>query len=182
MAPPAQYVSVPKLDGIRQHRAHRAIRLSVQGQGIRFALASAYNGAAVVRTWRDDPAAAESASQFYLDLWTAPACSTWNSAASLRLARSGSPTGRLPAHVRLSCRIVTANVNRDSRITQEDALESPDGKVVRWAGDFDLLRLRDIVRASLATEVLIKKLERVPMSQEQAMLLVAWCFERRILT
>ena len=154
------------------------------GQGIRFALASAFSAAAVVRTWRDDPGATESASEYYRHFVESARRAHLDFLSGLETGaerKQGKPN-RFPARVSFTGKIITANVNRDSRVVCEEALETVEGKIVRWAGGFDLLCLRDMAQMPLHTADLIENLARASLTREEATLLVAWCLERRILS
>jgi flavin-dependent dehydrogenase len=153
------------------------------GQGIRFALATAYSAGAVIRTWRDDPSATAAAEEYY--------CRFVDSARLRHLAflaelRGGEQRWQevtaLPELVHFVAHIHRGELMRDSRITREDVIAMPDGEAARWVGGFDLLRLKDLAHAPVRTMKLIQQLHETPMTEEHAYMLIRWCLERRILS
>ncbi len=154
------------------------------GQGIRFALASAYSAAAVLRTWRDDPAAAAAAERYYADFVDSARRRHFEFLDSLHAGqeRKGAKPISIPETVRFTGRTRIAAVNRDSRIVQEEVLETADGGALRWVGGFDLLCLRDMAQIPVRTAHLVEQLQRLPMTAAHARMLVRWCLERQVLT
>lgn len=152
------------------------------GQGIRFALATAYSAGAVIRTWRDEPSAVAATEQYYSRFV--------DSARQRHLAflaqlhgeeKTEQARAALPELVSFSGRVRTGELMRDSRIAMEEVVETSDGEIARWLGGFDLLKLKDLAPAPVRTTQLVHQLQEMSMTEEHACLLIRWCLEREIL-
>ena len=164
----------------------------IAGQGIRFALSSAIAAAAVVYTWRDLPEYKDVATDFYHELVTTEQqkhLSNMNSLYTNELL----PTTRQPSNPSLHntvlpstiCYVGQAKVKGlyiDGLIQPSEVLVLPDGNPVRWVGNFDLLTLRELCKVPLSTAILVENLGSVQINQEQALSLIRWCLEHKILS
>ena len=151
------------------------------GQGIRFALATAYSAAAVIRTWRDDPSATAVAERYYSGFVQAARERHLAFLTKLRGGEARRPGATaLPEVVHFARNIRMGELMRDSRITREHVVELRDGEAARWVGGFDLLRLKVLALVPVPTTRLIQTLQDTPMTEENAYMMIQWCLERRI--
>jgi hypothetical protein len=152
----------------------------IAGHGIHFALASATSAAAVIRAWQAGPEAAANAERYYRAFVESARTRhleflrTLPNAAASPLA----PTP-LPAAVRFTGTVRTAELNCGGHIQQGEAIEIEGGGMVRWLGDFDLLVLRKLAGAAAPTRRLVDELELPPA---RATRLIRWCVDRGILS
>ncbi len=164
----------------------------IAGQGIRFALSSALAAAAVVRTWRDLPEYKDVATEFYHELVATERQRHLSNMNSLHIDEL-LPTTNQPLKFALSnamlpptiCYVGQARVTGlyiNGLIQPSSVLVLPDGSPVRWVGSFDLLTLRDLCKVSLSTAALVEHLVSVQISPEQALSLIRWCLEHKILS
>ncbi|BAZ47756.1 hypothetical protein NIES4103_03600 [Nostoc sp. NIES-4103] len=63
-----------------------------------------------------------------------------------------------------------------------EAIALPDGNLVRWLGNFDLLTMRDYCTKPLATTSLIEQLHQQQLGEAEALYLIRWCLQRNILS
>ncbi|QSJ15018.1 hypothetical protein JYQ62_24560 [Nostoc sp. UHCC 0702] len=162
----------------------------IAGQGIRFALSSALAAAAVVRTWRDSPADADYATQYYHELVNAEKLrhlSNINSLSSNQAlptnpAQPSFNNAALPSRVYYTGQTKMTGLYINGLIKCTEAIALPDGNIVRWLGNFDLLTMRDYCTNPLATTSLIEQLHRQQLAEAQALYLIRWCLEHNIIS
>ena len=85
----------------------------------------------------------------------------------------------LPAAVRFTGTVRTAELNYGGQILQGEAIEIEGGGLVRWLGGFDLLVLRTLAAAAAPTRRLGRELELPPA---RAARVIRWCVDRGILS
>jgi len=111
--------------------------------------------------------------------WRARARATWNFYARCRMRFSPLAPTPLPAAVRFTGTVRTAELNCRGHIQQGEAIEIEGGGMVRWLGGFDLLVLRKLAGAAAPTRKLVDKLELPPALATRV---IRWCVERGILS
>lgn len=152
------------------------------GQGIRFALSSAFAAASVVNTWRTEPSRA-AAERFYERFVTR--CREMHFQFIERLGTETLPTQppvAIPEAVVFSGHTVISEVQVDSRILTDEVVVLPDGQTVRWVGGLDLLRLRDLVSQPLHLSDLVDRLVPGFCRFEQFTALMQWCLRYHVLS
>ena len=153
----------------------------IAGQGIRFALQSAFAAAAVVKTRARDREARKRVSSYFKELVE----TAWRRHLEHTRVYSDSdipatPT-RAPSIVRFVAVVREAEVCRDSYIVNEHAVECPSGDLIRWLGDFDLLTMKRLAERPVNVESLASDLEATGLTRSYAVALIQWCVEHGIL-
>jgi flavin-dependent dehydrogenase len=153
------------------------------GQGIRFALSSAFAAATVVNAWRHSPGEA-AAERFYIDYLTQSRCQHLKSLDQIRLAEQpAQPAINQPPEVVIfSGQIIKTDLHVDSRIVSGLAILLPDGLPVRWVGGVDLLRIRDLARGPLRSSDLMRRLVSTDLTPMQAAALLGWCVRHGLIS
>ena len=154
------------------------------GQGIRFALSSAFAAAAVVNTWRNSPAEIESAERFYLE-YLAQSCSRHLN--SLEQIRFEEPPAKLTTHplpelVIFSGQTITTDLHVNSRIAPGTAVLLPDGTRVRWVDGVDLLRIQYLAREPVRSTELMQQLASAGVTPIRARALLGWCMRHALIS
>ncbi len=156
----------------------------IAGQGIRFALSSALAGAAVVHTWRDLPENLDCTLEFYRTLVNG------ERQKHLKIVNSfyenqpvtSSNNAVLPSIIHYSGKTIQTGIYIDGLIQPQEAIEDGDGNMLRWLGRFDLLSLQDLCKMPLPTVSLIEQLQFYQLSQAEAISLIKWCLQQKILS
>ena len=152
----------------------------VAGHGIHFALASATGAAAVIRAWQAGPAAAAAADRYYRAFVNGARTHHLEFLYTLPNAAVTPPApAPLPAAVRFTGTVRTADLNCGGKIVQGDAIEMEGGELVRWLGNFDLLVLRTLAATRAPTHQLARELDPAPA---RAARVIRWCLDRGILS
>jgi flavin-dependent dehydrogenase len=149
----------------------------VAGQGIRFALSSAFAAAAVINTWRNSSCECVSAERFYTNFVIQSRQRHLQFVEELwrtEFSRKPRPAS-LPEVVVFSGWTITVEIQIGSRIVTDEAVQLADGGHVRWVGGVDLLRVRDLAREPVRSIELKKRLASENLGPEQATALLAWC-------
>ncbi|MFH7026053.1 MAG: NAD(P)/FAD-dependent oxidoreductase [Heteroscytonema crispum UTEX LB 1556] len=163
----------------------------IAGQGIRFALSSSLAAAAVVRTWRDSPADRDYATQYYRELVSAERLRHLSNIDSLSVnqpppsinpAQPSFSNASLPSAVYYTGQTKMTGLYINGLIKCTEAIILPDGNLVRWLGNFDLLTMREFCTKPRATASLIEQLIWQQLSQAEALYLIRWCLKRHILS
>jgi len=171
----------------------------ISGQGIRFALGSALAAAATVRTWLESPAERQYASDFYAEfvaternrhLSFLERLYGFSSFEAKDMDYGRSRAGVIPGvdevdsvqHLRFSGRTDVAGVNLDGRIRRGEVVRLSDGGAVRWAGGFDLLKLRDLMHGPTSIGRIVQMLADENLTRQQSVILVDWCLRKGILS
>jgi hypothetical protein len=156
----------------------------VAGQGIRFALSSAFSAATVVNAWRHSPGEAAAAERFYLDYVVQSRCRHLKSLDQIRQAEHSaqSALNPWPEVVIFSGRTARADLHVDSRIVSGLAVLLPDGTPVRWVGGFDLLRIRDLAREPVRLSDLVERLACADFTASQAATFLGWCMRYELIS
>jgi flavin-dependent dehydrogenase len=154
------------------------------GQGIRFALSSAFGAATVVNTWRHSPGAAAAAERFYLDYLTQLRCHHLKSLDKIRLAEQPAQPAinPLPKVVIFSGQTTRTDLHVDSRIVSGLAILLPDGTPVRWVGGVDLLRVQDMAREAVRSTDLVKRMMSADLTLIRAAALLRWCVRHELIS
>ncbi|GAB1543363.1 hypothetical protein NUACC21_60370 [Scytonema sp. NUACC21] len=161
----------------------------IAGQGIRFALSSTLAAAAVVRTWRDSPADRDYATQYYRELVSSERLHHISNINSLS-GNQPLPTNPTPpsiSHTALPSIVYYIGQTKmtglyiNGLIKCTEAIVLPDGNLVRWLGNFDLLTVREFCTKPLPTASLIEQLIWQQLSQAEALYLIRWCLKHNIL-
>jgi hypothetical protein len=149
----------------------------VAGQGIRFALSSAFAAAAVVNTWRNSSCESTSAERFYTNFVIQARQRHLQFVEKLwRTEFSHLPQpATLPEVVVFNGWTIPVEVQIGSRILTDEAVQLADGSHVRWVGGVDLLRVRDLARKPVRSIELKKRLASGNLGLEQATALLTWC-------
>ncbi len=160
----------------------------VAGDGLRFAVASALAATSVLTTWRDGDV--ELASEYYRIFVVS---AHQRHSAALKEFHSGPSRPSDPTtlrstpwetkhRVRFTAAECVTGVNRANRIVPDVAFVLPDGGLVRWAGTFDLMALRDLAGIPQFLGDLRQGLVDQGLSPADADRLLYWCIDRRILS
>jgi hypothetical protein len=147
------------------------------GHGIRFALQSALAAAAVIRTWRDAPADSAVAEQYYQEFVTA----AWRRHVAFLTDRTPPANVGAAGPIRFTAPTRVTGIQRDARIVSEEAVQLPDGGLVRWVGGVDLLHLRTLAADPILPPELIARLSVLGLNSAQASRFVEWCIHRGVL-
>jgi flavin-dependent dehydrogenase len=153
------------------------------GQGIRFALSSAFAAASVINTWRTVPSQAAAAERFYGGF--VARCREMHFQFIDQLRGEPLPTQQreaIPELVVFSGRTVISEVQVDSRIRTEEVVVLADGDCVRWVEGLDLLRLRDLVSQPIHLSDLADRMVPAFCGVERFTALMQWCLQHRVLS
>jgi flavin-dependent dehydrogenase len=154
------------------------------GQGLRFALSSAFAAATVVNTWRHSPGRSAAAERFYRDYLIQSRCHHLKSLDQIRLdEQPAQPVlNLLPETVIFSGQTIRTDLHVNSRIVSSLAVLLPDGTPVRWVGGFDLLRIRDMARELVRSSDLVQLLVTAGLTPRRAAGLVGWCVRQELIS
>jgi 2-polyprenyl-6-methoxyphenol hydroxylase-like FAD-dependent oxidoreductase len=152
----------------------------VAGQGIRFALASAFAATSVIFTWAGN-GDAEAATRFYREFVAHARIRHLEFLAKLDLDQAPEKQGPLPVRVRFSGRIGTAELSVDSRVVTDQAVLLADRTAVRWVGGVDLLEISRLARASIPSEVLLGELVSGGLDPAVSRAVLGWCLRKGVL-
>jgi hypothetical protein len=160
----------------------------IAGSGIRFALASAFAAAPLVRTWAENGCAAdvEAGARFYKTFVNQVRSSHWEFLTNAVHPPSPRALISFPATVVCVARRSRAELHIGSRIAVDDAIfvDSPSEvgeTVLRWVGGVDLLRVEELARAAIPTRELINHLISAGIDRARAASVVAWCLKKNVL-
>jgi 2-polyprenyl-6-methoxyphenol hydroxylase-like FAD-dependent oxidoreductase len=154
----------------------------VAGQGVRFALASAMAAAAVLVGQRDGRPA-DVTRRYYRDLV--------DSARTRHLAQLDAIADGFPPKQRVfvgpeqslvfSGEIVATGLRRGDAIVEDHCLRLPDGGLVRWLGEFDLLELRVLAGIPCSWNALRAALQKRGLGCTDVENLLRWSVDRCVL-
>lgn len=150
------------------------------GQGIRFALASAFAAASVIHTWAGN-GDSDAATRFYRDFVAHARIRHLEFLAKLDLDRGPEIQEPLPARVRFRGRVGTAELSVDSRVVTDQAILLADGTAVRWVGGVDLLEISRLARTSIPFEVLHGELVSQGVEPGISRAVLGWCVRKGLL-
>ncbi len=150
------------------------------GQGIRFALASAFAAAPVIRAWTGDgdPEAAE---RYYRSFVAHARIRHLEFLAKLELDEAPEVHGPPPGRVRFRGRIGTAELCVDSRVVTDQVILLADKTAVRWVGGVDLLEISRLARTSTTLELLVAELVSTSVDPVRARAVLIWCLRKGLL-
>jgi flavin-dependent dehydrogenase len=155
----------------------------VAGQGIRFALSSAFSAVAVINTLKKHPGGGAAAERFYNTLIRQ---STQRHLQFLRdlwqVQPSRSMPVLLPEVVVFTRETTSTELQTGSRIVAGEAFRLADGACVRWVGAVDLLRLRDLAREPISSRELKRRLSSNDVGVHQAAAVLTWCVRQGLIT
>jgi flavin-dependent dehydrogenase len=154
------------------------------GQGIRFALSSAFGASTVINTWRHSPGDATAAERFYLDSVTQSRSRHLRFLDELHSAGTGGERASLlvPEVVIFSGKTLPVDLHVNSRIVSGLAVILADGTPVRWVGGLDLLRIRDLTRKPVRSADLLRQLVSANLTSLQAAALLHWCVRHELVS
>jgi len=153
----------------------------IAGQGIRFAISSAFAASSVINTWRTSPSPSGAAERFYDRFVERCRRSHLRFVDQLREHPIQSPREKLPEVVVFSAGIVASELQLDSTIQTNQAILLPDGGHVRWVGGLDLLRLRDLLPHPIPAAELASRLVPAFCDATQFSALLQWCLRHHVL-
>lgn len=154
------------------------------GQGIRFALSSAFAAATVVNTWRHSPGEGVVAERFYLEYLAQSRSRHLKSLDQIRLDDQPAPpaVSALPEAVIFSGQTTKTELHLNSGIVSGSAILLPDGSPVRWVGGVDLLRIRDMAREPIRSTELVQRLASVDLTPSRALAVLGWCVRHELIS
>src|ERR1035438_5068152 len=151
------------------------------GQGIRFALASAFAAASVIQTWADK-GDREAARCFYRSFVAQARIRHLEFLEQRELdAAAGNPP-LLPERVRFSGRSGLAELSVDSHIVRGRAILLDGPTAVRWLGGVDLLQLQKLARKPIAYAALLGEIAATGVESGRASAILSWCLRKGVLT
>jgi len=153
----------------------------IAGQGICFALSSAIAAGAVVKTWQDSPDESTSAERFYSGFVAQRRQRHLESLNNLHAEDSQNDAEPLPDKVVFSGQTARTHLQIDSRIVEDEAVLLSDGTAVRWVGDIDILRIRDLASRPISTSFLIDNLTSWHLRPSQVIAILRWCVQQKLL-
>jgi hypothetical protein len=153
------------------------------GQGICFALSSAFAASATIRTWRDAPLQRHKANRFYRDFVDQRRRRHLNFLERAQETQTlPSPVPRqLPNIVVFSGEIGRAEVQIDATISAQDVVRLQDNTRVRWLGSLDLLDVRKFAQRPIRTQHLVNCLISPKCSRDEVVACMHWCIQHRVL-
>jgi flavin-dependent dehydrogenase len=154
------------------------------GQGIRFALSSAFGAATVVNAWRHSRGETAAVERFYLDSLTQSRCRHLVSFDQIRLAEQPAPlaVNPLPDVVIFSGHTIRTDLLLNSRIVSSLAIPLSDGTPVRWVGGVDLLRIRDLARSQIRSSDLAERLVSAGGMRSHIAAVLHWCVRHGLIS
>jgi hypothetical protein len=144
----------------------------IGGRGLAFALGSAFAAAAVLLTWRDDQAAAETARAYY-ENYVASEARRHLAFLDGDLALPPAPT-ELPERLRWIAPATAGALVQNDHVVAGEAFTLVSGQMVRWAGGFDLARLRELTMETLPSERLAERLREEGLIAADARSALVW--------
>jgi hypothetical protein len=153
----------------------------IAGQGIRFAISSAFAASSVINTWRTSPSESGAAERFYHRFVDRCRLSHLQFVDQMREHPTQSRREKLPKVVVFSASTVTSELQLDSTIETSQAILLPDGGHVRWVGGLDLLRLRDLLPHPILATELASRLVPAFCDATQFPALFHWCLRHQVL-
>jgi hypothetical protein len=153
----------------------------IAGQGILFALQSAFACSAALQTIREDGGPHDTARSYYREFVGAARARHVEWLAQLEEPPRQDEPVLVPETVRFSAPTRLTGVQRNGRIMLEEAVELPRGGLARWVGGIDLLQVRALASAPVSASTLATQLTKLTISLEQAHLLIAWCVRSGLL-
>jgi hypothetical protein len=147
------------------------------GQGIRFALASAFAAASVIQAWagNGDP---EAAARYYRSFVAHARIRHLEFLAELELDQPPEVPGPPPRRVRFRGLIGTAELCVDSRVVTDQVILLADKTAVRWVGGVDLLEISRLARTSTTFEFLVNELASTGVDPVRARAVLGWCLRK----
>jgi flavin-dependent dehydrogenase len=152
----------------------------VSGQGVQFALASAFAAGAAIRTWALRPHSRALATDYYRDFVRS------HVARHLRYSRPPNSTPTLPSargQVVFSAATRTVGAQVAGLIEPLEAAVLGDGSAVRWLGSFDVLALRRLASVPIDVHSLLTALRRYHgIEGVHGRQLLEWCLTKGVLS
>jgi flavin-dependent dehydrogenase len=153
----------------------------IAGQGIRFAISSAFAASSVINTWRTSPSQSGAAERFYDRFVERCRLSHLRFVDQMREYPTWAPRESLPKVVAFSASIVASELQLDSTIQKGEAILLPEGGHVRWVGGLDLLRLRDLLPHPIPAAELASRLVPGFCDATRFPALLRWCLRHQVL-
>jgi hypothetical protein len=151
------------------------------GQGIRFALASAFAAASVIQTWahHGDRAASH---RFYSSFVAQARIRHLKFLEKQELDAAAEIPQPMPERVRFSGRSGLAELSVDAHVVRGPAILLDGPTAVRWLGGVDLLQLKKLARRPVASAALLREISAGGVEPAQASAVLSWCLRNGILT
>lgn len=160
----------------------------IAGFGIRFALASAFAAAPVIRIWCENgrEADAEAGTRFYENFVNQARTRHVEFLEKSSTQHPPEAPVAVPAMVSFCARRGRAELSVDSRIVMDEAvfIEGTAGSgetAVRWVGGLDLLSIEELARTPISTSRLIDRLTSDHVDRARAAAVVRWCLRKNVL-
>jgi len=150
------------------------------GQGIRFALASAFAAASVIQYWKENSNRG-AANRFYRDFVGQARVRHLEFLAKLELDLPADVLEPLPKRLSFSGRIGSAELSVNSRIVTDRVIILTDKSAVRWVGGVDLLEFAEVAGKSASSVALITYLASTGVDNAQARAVLSWCIRKGVL-
>lgn len=164
----------------------------IAGQGVSFALSSAAALAVVLRTCRDLPDFSGAAFSYYRELINSQKrrhlafvenferSEEYFSAAKENQSYFNELSSA--TKIEFSARVEITGLQRDNFIVPEEAVALRNGALVRWLGEFDLLRLKGICSSPVSLSFLRNLLSEFNLSPVKTTQLIGWCLSNGVLS
>ncbi len=143
----------------------------IGGRGISFALGSAFAAAAVLATSRDDPSAEDTARAYYEDY---VASEIRRHLAFLNGEPAPPAAPELPERLQWIAPAAPGGLVVGARVVSGEIFRLASGHPIRWAGGFDLARLRQLTIEAQPTAAVAEHLRAHGLSAAEAQSALAW--------
>ena len=150
------------------------------GQGIRFALASAFAAASVIQTWARN-GDREAAQRFYGNFVAQARFRHLEFLEQRELDSAIQIPQKIPARVRFSGRSGLAELSVNSQVVRGRAILLDGPTAVRWLGGVDLLQVEKFARKPVASETLLREIEALGVAPGHASAVLLWCLRKGVL-
>jgi hypothetical protein len=151
------------------------------GQGIRFALASAFAAASVIQTWADK-GDREASHRFYSSFVAQARIRHLEFLEHRELDAAAENPQTMPERVRFSGRSGLAELSVDAHVVKGPAILLDGPTAVRWLGGVDLLQLKKLARKPVASAALMREIAAGGVEPAQASAVLLWCLRKGVLT
>ena len=151
------------------------------GQGIRFALASAFAAASVIQTWAHD-GDREAAQSFYNNFVAQARIRHLEFLEQRELDAAAEIPQVLPERVRFSGRSGLAELSVDSHVVRGRAILLDGPAAVRWLGGVDLLQVEKLAGKPVVSTTLLREIVALGVTPVHASAVLLWCLRKGVLT
>ena len=150
------------------------------GQGIRFALASAFAAASVIQTWACN-GDREAAQRFYINFVAQARFRHLEFLEQRELDAAAETPQTIPERVRFSGRSGPAELSVHSQVVRGRAILLDGPTAVRWLGGVDLLQIEKFARKPVASTKLLREIEAQGVAPRHASAVLLWCLKKGVL-